>query len=64
MTAAQEAASVALVRWLLATYEISPENIKGHQFAPGNIGTTDCPNHLFGEATEDAVNEWVARHFS
>jgi hypothetical protein len=64
MAAAQEASSVALVRWLIATYDVSLENIKGHRFAPGNIGTTDCPDHLFGDATEAAVKQWVERQFA
>jgi len=63
MSPAQEASSAALVAWLLSTYDVPTENIKGHRFAPGNPGTTDCPSHLFGAATEEAVAEWVAKHF-
>lgn len=62
MTAKQEDASIALVRWLVATYDIPLANIKGHRFAPGNVGTTDCPDHLFGEKTEQAIKDWVAAH--
>jgi N-acetylmuramoyl-L-alanine amidase len=58
----QQTSSVALVRWLVATYGIKTNNILGHRFSPGNVGTTDCPAELFGEATEDAVVDWVADH--
>lgn len=62
MTLPQQDSSVALVRWLVATYDIPLANIRGHRFAPGNEGTTDCPNHLFGEKTEQAIRNWVAEH--
>jgi N-acetylmuramoyl-L-alanine amidase/Bacterial SH3 domain len=60
MADAQKASSIALVRWLVATYGIKPTNILGHRFAPGNAGTTDCPKDLFGAETEQAVEDWVA----
>jgi hypothetical protein len=56
---AQSAASAQLVRWLVAAYGIPVANVVGHRFASGNEGTTDCPNHLFGDATAEAVVEWV-----
>jgi hypothetical protein len=59
LTDAQSAASAELIRWLVAAYGIPVANVLGHRFAPGNEGTTDCPNHLFGDATEEAVAEWV-----
>ncbi len=59
LTDAQSMASAQLVRWLAAEYGIPAANVLGHRFAPGNEGTTDCPNHLFGDATADAVAEWV-----
>ena len=59
LTGAQSRASAQLVRWLAAQYGIPAANVLGHRFAPCNEGTTDCPNHLFGDATEDAVVEWV-----
>jgi hypothetical protein len=59
LTGAQSRASAQLVRWLAAQYGIPAANVLGHRFAPCNEGTTDCPNHLFGDATEDAVAEWV-----
>ncbi len=59
LTDAQSAASAELVRWLVATYEIPVANVLGHRFAPGNEGTTDCPNHLFGDPTAESVAEWV-----
>jgi len=60
LTNAQSTASAELVRWLAAEYGIPAANVVGHKFAPGNEGTTDCPNHLFGEETADAVAGWVA----
>jgi N-acetyl-anhydromuramyl-L-alanine amidase AmpD len=59
LTDAQSMASAQLVRWLTAAYGIPVANVLGHRFAPANEGTTDCPNHLFGEATADAIAEWV-----
>ena len=59
LTDAQSMASAELVRWLAAEYGIPAANVVGHKFAPGNEGTTDCPNHLFGEETADAVVGWV-----
>ncbi len=59
LTDAQSKASAQLVRWLAEHYGIAAANVVGHKFAPGNEGTTDCPNHLFGEATAEAVGAWV-----
>ena len=59
LTGAQSKASAALVRWLALTYGVPAANILGHRFAPCNEGTTDCPNHLFGDATADAIVDWV-----
>ena len=59
LTDAQSMASAELVRWLAAEYGIPAANVVGHKFAPGNEGTTDCPNHLFGEETAEAVAGWV-----
>jgi hypothetical protein len=64
MASEQQASSIALVRWLVTTYGIPTNNIKGHRFAPGNVNTTDCPDHLFGEKNEQAVNDWVAEHIA
>lgn len=60
LTDDQSVASAQLVRWLAATYGIPAANVLGHRFAPCNEGTTECPNHLFGDATEDAVATWVS----
>ena len=62
VTDAQNMASAQLVRWLAAAYQIPAANVLGHRFAPGNEGTTNCPNHLFGDATAEAVAEWVNRN--
>ena len=63
LTVAQEAASVALIRWLLSEYKLNRAAITGHRFAAGNIGTTDCPHSLFGPRTEEALRNWVNAHF-
>jgi N-acetylmuramoyl-L-alanine amidase len=63
MSQKQTVASVALLRWLMATYRIKLAGITGHRFAPGNLGTTDCPDHLFGDATKQAIIDWVNIHF-
>ncbi|HVN93123.1 MAG TPA: transglycosylase domain-containing protein [Terracidiphilus sp.] len=60
LTDAQSVASAQLVRWLQEEYGIVATNVVGHKSAPGNEGTTDCPNHLFGEASAEAVAAWVA----
>ena len=55
MTPAQTLSSVALVRWLLSEYKLPETSICGHKYTPENAGTTDCPNHLFGQASEAAI---------
>jgi len=59
MTAEQEASSVALLRWLLSEYKLSKDAIDGHRFTPENVGTTDCPDRLFGQPSEAALRAWV-----
>jgi len=60
LSAAQERASIALIRWLVAQYEIPRANIQGHKYADGySGGGTDCPHSLFGAQTEQAVIDWV-----
>lgn len=60
LTDTQSKASAELVRWLATEYGIPAANVVGHKFAPGNEGTTDCPNHLFGEETAEAVAQWLS----
>ncbi|MBV8360665.1 MAG: N-acetylmuramoyl-L-alanine amidase, partial [Deltaproteobacteria bacterium] len=55
MTSEQEASSVALVRWLLSEYKLTKSSIWGHKYTPENAGTTDCPDHLFGDDSQAAV---------
>ena len=64
MASAQKESSAALIRWLLAQYDISRSSIYGHAFAPGySGGGTSCPDKLFGLAhTEQAVLDWVAKN--
>ena len=59
MTPAQTLSSIALVRWLLSEYKLPNTAIYGHKYTPENAGTTDCPNHLFGAASEAAITHWV-----
>jgi hypothetical protein len=62
LTDMQSNASGQLVGWLAEEYEIAAANVVGHKFAPGNEGSTDCPNHLFMDTTADAVTKWVSAH--
>lgn len=63
MTLAQEASSVALIRWLLEQYDIPKKRIFGHDFAPGRQTETTCPDKLFGPIhSEEQVQEWVQAH--
>jgi len=64
LTDAQSLASAQLVRWLAAAYGVPVANVLGHKFALGNERTTDCPNHLFGDTTADAVAEWVNKNIA
>lgn len=59
MTPEQEASSIALLRWLVGVYKLRWEDVDGHRFVPGN--NTDCPGHLFGEASEAALRTWIER---
>ena len=59
LDASQQDATVALIRWLMATYHVKIEGITGHRFAPGNEGSTDCPDRLFGDPTKEALDNWV-----
>lgn len=68
---AQEAATVALIKWLLSAYDLGPESITGHNFAKGRLTVTACPHSLFGkyvegnvEANRKTLEDWVGRHFS
>lgn len=61
VTPAQEETATKLIHWLVDTYDIPWTRINGHRYTPGNIGATDCPSHLFGEPTEEAVLRWVEK---
>ena len=63
MTQAQEASSVALIRWLLEQYDIPKKRIFGHDFTPGRETETSCPDKLFGaDHSQDQVQAWVQAH--
>ena len=55
LTPAQEAASVALLKYLVQEYNISLDQIVGHR----HIGATTCPNSLW--PTETDLKLWVNR---
>lgn len=61
---AQAKSSAALIRWLLAQYEIPKLSIYGHAFTPGySGGGTSCPDKLFGpDHTEQTVRDWVGQN--
>lgn len=62
----QGKASAALVRWLLAEYDIPRSQIYGHDFAPGydrSRGGTSCPDNLYGSRhDQQEVANWVANN--
>ena len=60
LAAAQEQASIQLIKWLVAQYDIPLARIQGHRYADDYTGAgTDCPHSLFGDRTEQAVINWV-----
>ena len=64
LTGQQQSATVALIKWLAAEYDIDSKNITGHEFTPGYTGHTNCPNVLFGAFSEVAIKAWVAQHIA
>lgn len=66
MTQKQERSSVALIRWLMAEYNIDPERVIPHKCAPRS---TRCPGDLFKDygatgssncaTTRNAVQAWL-----
>jgi len=60
----QNQSSIALIRWLIAQYEIPLTKIQGHRYADDFTGDTNCPHSLFGERTEQAVQDWVDANFA
>jgi N-acetyl-anhydromuramyl-L-alanine amidase AmpD len=60
LASAQAKASADLLRWLVEQYDIPRRRIFGHDFAPGALTDTSCPDKLFGPAhTQQAVADWV-----
>ncbi len=62
MTPAQQQASAALIKWLVAEYHLPLDAIVGHRFVPGC--STDCPHSLFGAQTADALKNWVSQNIA
>jgi N-acetyl-anhydromuramyl-L-alanine amidase AmpD len=60
LTAAQEKASVALLRYLKSEYKIANHSIQGHGFLPE--GGTGCPGSLW--PTKSALDSWVNKHLA
>ncbi len=66
MTPAQQTSTVALLRWMLSSYRIRPDQISGHRHTPGYTGGvngTFCPGRLFGDTTDAALKRWVNQNF-
>ena len=59
ITPDQERTSIALVKWLMAEYGVTKENILAHM----DVVATDCPGWLFGDNTSQAVRQWVDANF-
>jgi hypothetical protein len=63
LTSAQKDSSVNLIRWLLEQYDIPRTQIYGHDFAPGYVGDTSCPDKLFGTPhSQQTIATWVANN--
>lgn len=60
LTAPQEKASVALLKYLKSEYKIANHNIQGHGFLPE--GGTACPGSLW--ASKSDLDAWVAKHLA
>ena len=59
----EASASAKLLRWLLEQYDIPRRRIFGHDFAPGRLTETSCPDKLFGSAhSQQTVAQWVEEH--
>ena len=59
----QATASAQLIGWLMTQYKVPAERVFGHDFAPGRLTSTSCPDHLFGPAhTQDIVAHWVEKN--
>ena len=57
LTQAQEQASAALLRWLIAEYRVSPQRIYGHKWNPVSPGGTPCPGDLW--LSPEELQNWV-----
>ena len=64
LSSLQEHATIALLRWLMAEYQIPPYAIAGHRFSPSHKEDVNCPHHLFGDETEEALRAWINRNLS
>ena len=63
LASSQSDASAKLIAWLLEQYEIPRSNVFGHDFAPGRLTDTSCPDKLFGAAhNQKTVADWVKAH--
>lgn len=65
IASAQKDSSVELIRWLTEQYDIPQEQIFGHDFMPGRLTSTSCPDKLFGPVHSQAtVVAWVKANVS
>lgn len=61
MTAAQEAMSVSLIRYLLEEYHIPVKRLFGHRHTGQS---TLCPGALFGPlGSQQEIEAWATKHF-
>lgn len=61
----QKVSSVALINWLMEQYDIPHEQIFGHDFMPGRLTKTSCPDKLFGpDHSQATIVAWVKANVS
>jgi hypothetical protein len=57
---AQQKSSVNLIKWLMQQYSVKLDNIFGHDFTPGRLTDTSCPDKLFGAVhSQSTITSWV-----
>jgi N-acetylmuramoyl-L-alanine amidase len=65
LTDQQTASSVALIKWLMKEYGVTPDQIFGHDFTPGynRPGGTTCPDAVFGRPHQQkTIVNWLTKN--
>lgn len=62
LTAAQEKSSVALIKYLMAAYDISLKNIQSHRDVDTIPGGTDCPHWIW--PSDNDLEAWKKAHLT